>query len=138
MNNGKGQDKRDTGSTLDWYAGDADAGFIAVIFTRHEKCTQYFDVPADVIRDFLASGNKAYFLAVYLRGTYRYAIVRAGLDLPDTKWKNGERFVCRDGDQWCATLSDFVNLQESPAGFGNTIELAMHELSKQIAVEAST
>jgi hypothetical protein len=26
----------------------------------------------------------------------------------------------RDGDQWCATFSDFVNLQESRAGFGKT------------------
>lgn len=26
----------------------------------------------------------------------------------------------RDGDSWCAHWSDFKNLQESPAGFGDT------------------
>lgn len=26
--------------------------------------------------------------------------------------------LSRDGDQWCATRGDFVNIQESPAGFG--------------------
>ena len=25
-----------------------------------------------------------------------------------------------DGDSWCAVFPDFVNLQESPAGFGHT------------------
>ena len=28
----------------------------------------------------------------------------------------------RDGDMICAHLNDFVNLQESPAGFGKTIK----------------
>jgi hypothetical protein len=30
-----------------------------------------------------------------------------------------------DGDQWCATLPNFINLQESPVGFGETKELAV-------------
>lgn len=33
-----------------------------------------------------------------------------------------------DGNQHCAVLSDFINLQESPAGFGNTAEDAEFKL----------
>lgn len=32
--------------------------------------------------------------------------------------------VFRDGNQWCAVYSDFINLQESSAGFGDTPEAA--------------
>ncbi len=28
--------------------------------------------------------------------------------------------IYRDGDKWCAVLDDFVDLQQSPAGFGDT------------------
>uniref|UniRef100_A0A6M3LLS5 Uncharacterized protein n=1 Tax=viral metagenome TaxID=1070528 RepID=A0A6M3LLS5_9ZZZZ len=28
--------------------------------------------------------------------------------------------IYRDGDQWCATEEDFIDLQESPVGFGDT------------------
>jgi hypothetical protein len=39
--------------------------------------------------------------------------------------------VCffKDGDKWCCVYGDFVNLQESPAGFGDTFEDAMNDLS---------
>ena len=42
----------------------------------------------------------------------------------------------RDGDQWCATLGDFRDLQESPAGFGKTalaacLALAAKQLDSQ-------
>lgn len=33
-----------------------------------------------------------------------------------------------DGNQWCATLDDFIDLQESPAGFGDTEEDALADL----------
>jgi hypothetical protein len=36
-----------------------------------------------------------------------------------------------DGDQWCATLPDFTNLQESPAGFGYDKESARLDLERQ-------
>lgn len=35
-----------------------------------------------------------------------------------------------DGNQWCATGKNFVNLQESPAGFGTTALEALAELCK--------
>ena len=33
-----------------------------------------------------------------------------------------------DGDQWCCVFGDFINLQESPAGFGKTPEEALNSL----------
>lgn len=36
--------------------------------------------------------------------------------------------VFRDGNAWCATSSGFVNLQESPAGFGASPMEALGEL----------
>ena len=33
-----------------------------------------------------------------------------------------------DGNMWCAVRDDFINLQESVAGFGETQELARKEL----------
>lgn len=38
----------------------------------------------------------------------------------------------QDGDMICATLEDFVNLQESPAGFGKTEDEAKANLFQQI------
>jgi len=35
-----------------------------------------------------------------------------------------------DGDQYCATRRDFVNLQDSPAGFGETALQAFSDLAK--------
>lgn len=42
------------------------------------------------------------------------------------------RFV-RDGNMWCAFEPGFQNLQESPAGFGETQDLAEVDLRKVIA-----
>ena len=39
--------------------------------------------------------------------------------------------LSRDGDQWCATYADFINLQESEAGFGDTCLLALADLRQQ-------
>lgn len=38
----------------------------------------------------------------------------------------------RDGNAWCATRKDFVNLQESPAGFGDTAIEALAALAKEL------
>ena len=38
--------------------------------------------------------------------------------------------VFKDGSAWCAVYSDFINLQESPAGFGDTPEEARAALEK--------
>ena len=35
-----------------------------------------------------------------------------------------------DGNQWCATEKDFINLQESDAGFGDTMEDAIEDLRR--------
>lgn len=37
-----------------------------------------------------------------------------------------------DGEKWCATCNDFVDLQTSPAGFGNTALEALAELRKAL------
>jgi len=37
-----------------------------------------------------------------------------------------------EGDQWGATKEDFINLQESPAGFGSTALEAMAALCKEL------
>lgn len=38
---------------------------------------------------------------------------------------------CMDGNMWCATRADFINLQESNAGFGETKEAALVDLEIQ-------
>lgn len=43
-----------------------------------------------------------------------------------------------DGDAWCATRSDFENLQESPAGFGSTALEALTALAKELGYQPST
>lgn len=37
----------------------------------------------------------------------------------------------KDGDAWCCVRGDFVNLQESPAGFGATMDAALNALARQ-------
>lgn len=37
--------------------------------------------------------------------------------------------VFKDGSAWCAVKPDFINLQESDAGFGDTPELAITALN---------
>jgi hypothetical protein len=41
-----------------------------------------------------------------------------------------------DGNSWCAHRTDFTNLQESPAGFGDTKLEAMAELCKELGYKA--
>lgn len=43
----------------------------------------------------------------------------------------------RDGNMWCAHRPDFVNLQESPCGFGETKREAAGELCKALGYKAS-
>ena len=40
--------------------------------------------------------------------------------------------LSRDGNQWFATRQDFVDLQQSPAGFGDTALEALAELCKAL------
>ena len=52
-----------------------------------------------------------------------------------------ERVKCtlnRDGTAWVATRYDFANLQESPAGFGDTCLEAMAELAKDLGYKPAT
>ena len=42
-----------------------------------------------------------------------------------------------DGNAWCATRSDFISLQESPAGFGDTALEALAGLCKELGFEPS-
>lgn len=42
----------------------------------------------------------------------------------------GSLTIKRDGNMFFARLDDFTNLQESPAGFGSTIEEAVNDLAK--------
>lgn len=41
--------------------------------------------------------------------------------------------VCffKDGNSWCCVHGDFINLQESPAGFGDTFEEALKNLEEE-------
>lgn len=43
---------------------------------------------------------------------------------------DGRMKLDRDGDRWCATFGDFINLQESPAGFGSTVLDALADLAQ--------
>lgn len=40
-----------------------------------------------------------------------------------------------DGDVWCCVFGDFINLQESPAGFGKKFEEALADLRANAAVD---
>lgn len=40
--------------------------------------------------------------------------------------------VFKDGDQWCATDQSFINLQESPAGFGKSHRRAISALLTEL------
>jgi hypothetical protein len=42
-----------------------------------------------------------------------------------------------DGNMWCATRGDFENLQESPAGFGETCLDALAALAADLGLKAS-
>jgi len=47
------------------------------------------------------------------------------------KQSNETITIQKDGNMWCATRSSFLNLQESLAGFGNTVEEALSNLLKE-------
>ena len=40
--------------------------------------------------------------------------------------------IAMEGNAWCATAMDFINLQESPAGFGETAAEAMSSLCREL------
>ena len=42
-----------------------------------------------------------------------------------------------DGNAWCATRNDFINLQESPAGFGHNALEALAALCKELGYKPS-
>jgi len=44
----------------------------------------------------------------------------------------------KDGNQWCAVFVNFTNLQECPAGFGNTCMEALDSLLLEIGDEEAT
>lgn len=46
--------------------------------------------------------------------------------------------LTRDGNAWCATRYDFINLQESPAGFGDTCLEALASLCKDLGYRPAT
>jgi hypothetical protein len=45
--------------------------------------------------------------------------------------------LCMDGNMWCAVDRHFINLQESPAGFGVTALEAMAELCNELGYKPS-
>lgn len=51
---------------------------------------------------------------------------------PRPSWWNTGVQVFKDGSEWCAVESDFVNLQESCAGFGKTPRDAVRALETVI------
>ncbi|WP_369788354.1 hypothetical protein [Rouxiella sp. WC2420] len=64
-----------------------------------------------------------------------------------TKWKcsdiDAEKFaevvgvnLAIDGNSWCAHKKDFIDLQCSPAGFGDTALSAMANLARQLGLSA--
>jgi len=72
-------------------------------------------------------------LEVYIYGKGQWEtedIVRDRLDILNDLNKEPEYNLFMDGDMWCATHLDFVNLQESEAGFGKTKAEAIKELIK--------
>jgi hypothetical protein len=50
--------------------------------------------------------------------------------IADHKWKNEGIELTKDGNQWLAVYSDFINLVESLSGWGDTQEEAVLDLKK--------
>ncbi len=61
-----------------------------------------------------------------MREDGRYSGYVPGLACPMHGGPRERTFI--DGNAWCAVRPDFINLQESPAGFGETRERAIAEL----------
>lgn len=55
------------------------------------------------------------------------------LELPKEKPSIPPQALCffRDGNQICCVFGDFINLQESPAGFGADYDAAVDDLQRQ-------
>jgi len=49
---------------------------------------------------------------------------------PKPNWWNTGIQVYMDGNSWCAVYEDFINLQESVAGFGDTPSEAVTDLRR--------
>jgi hypothetical protein len=47
------------------------------------------------------------------------------------KYEKEEYRVFKDGDMWCATCPGFINIQESPVGFGETPLIAFNNIFPQ-------
>lgn len=47
-------------------------------------------------------------------------------------WWDGDIDLKLDGNSWCAYGPDFINLQESIAGFGDTPNLAVEDYRRQL------
>jgi hypothetical protein len=45
--------------------------------------------------------------------------------------------VILEGNQWCAVFNDFINLQESAAGFGETVPIALSQLARESRIDSS-
>lgn len=57
----------------------------------------------------------------------------------DEAWAKANRIqFSMDGNMWCAVAPSFVNLQESPAGFGQMIHDAILDLRINLGAEAGT
>ena len=65
-----------------------------------------------------SEGKKRY--SRYVGGLACYA--HGGIEYPENM------ILQMDGNMWCATYKDFINLQESIAGFGETKDKAIQEL----------
>ncbi len=50
---------------------------------------------------------------------------------PEPSWWNTGVSVQMDGNAWCATREGFINLQESDAGFGDSILESVEELLRE-------
>lgn len=57
-----------------------------------------------------------------------FSCSKCGADCSDLLDPPEEYEVFLDGDQWCAVRPDFINLQESPSGFGDTKDKAIAAL----------
>ncbi len=72
-----------------------------------------------------AYGNPVREIGRYQDGRFIPKYVPA-LACPDHGGPDSRVYL--DGNAWCAVRFDFINLQESPAGFGSTPEAARSEL----------
>ena len=90
-------------------------------FVNQETCP----VNDQCIAGFVAGANTGW-------GWARTRVHRIIRDNPIPMKGPPDHAVCffRDGNKWCCVNGDFVNLQESPAGFGNTFDEALSDLKR--------